>query len=127
MHITVTWDEPIEFQRALTAEAGLYKQGLFYITQVLGDRELSLSLGSAVDPDTVRQQLKRNSIYWQNFYSGKIMVRFGHVDGDIKLAEAAILHSQSVTFKEKIKLPEFESGSCHVHNDGNKFELPEVI
>lgn len=123
MKITVKWDEPVEFQKALTAEGGFYTQGLFYITQVLGDKEISLALGSADGELTVRQQLKRNSIYWQNFYSGKIMVRLGHVDGDIKLAEAAILHEQSGIFKERLKKPEFEPGSCHVCNEGDCFEL----
>lgn len=123
MKITVKWDEPVEFQKALTVEGGFYTQGLFYITQVLGDKEISLALGSADGELTVRQQLKRNSIYWQNFYSGKIMVRLGHVDGDIKLAEAAILHEQSGIFKEKLKKPEFDSGSCQVCNEGDCFEL----
>lgn len=123
MHITVKWDAPVEFQKALTADAGFYTEGLFYITQVVGAKETSLFLGSAAGPETVRQQLKRNSIYWQNFYSGKIMVRLGHVDGDIKLAEAAILHEQSGIFKEKIKKPEFEPGSCQVCNEGDCFEL----
>lgn len=123
MKITVKWDAPVEFQKALTAEGGFYTQGLFYITQQHGGKETSLFLGSACEPDTVRQQLKRNSIYWQNFYSGKIMVRLGHVDGDIKMAESSILHEQSGIFKEKIKAPDFESGSCIVCNEGDKFEL----
>lgn len=123
MKITVKWDAPVEFQKALTAEGGFYTQGLFYITQVLGDKEISLALGSADGELTVRQQLKRNSIYWQNFYSGKIMVRLGHVDGDIKLAEAAILHEQSGIFKEKLKKPEFDPGSCQICNEGDCFEL----
>lgn len=123
MKITVKWDEPVEFQKALTAEAGFYTQGLFYITQVIGGKEISLALGSAVEPDTVRQQLKRNSIYWQNLYSGKVMVRLGHVDGDIKLAEAAILHEQSGIFKERLHRPEFEPENCQVCNQGDCFEL----
>lgn len=127
MNITVKWGEPVEFQKAMTAEGGFYEEGLFYITQVIGDKENSLAVGSSIGAGTVRQQLKRNSIYWQNFYSGKVMVRFGHVEGDIEKAEAAIIAKQGNLFKERLKRPSVDITDISVNNTGNFHELPEII
>jgi hypothetical protein len=127
MNIIVKWEEPVEFQKAMTAEGGFYAEGLFYITQVIGDKENSLAVGSSIGAGTVRQQLKRNSIYWQNFYSGKIMVRFGQVEGDIEKAEAVIITNQRSMFKERLKSPAVDVTDVSVNNIGNIHELPEMI
>ena len=127
MNITIKWGEPVDFQKAMTTEGGFYEEGLFYITQVFGDNENSLAVGSSIGAGTVRQQLKRNSIYWQNFYSGKIMVRFGQVDGDIEKAEAVIIAKQSNIFKERLKQPTVDITDVKVNNTGNYHELPEII
>ena len=126
-NITIKWGEPVDFQKAMTTEGGFYEEGLFYITQVFGDKENSLAVGSSIGAGTVRQQLKRNSIYWQNFYSGKIMVRFGQVDGDIEKAEAVIIAKQSSIFKERLKQPAVDITDVKVNNTGNYHELPEMI
>lgn len=127
VNITVKWREPVDFLKALTAEGGFYEEGLFYITQVFGDKENSLAVGSSIGAGTVRQQLKRNSIYWQNFYMGRIMVRFGQVDGDIEKAEAVIIAKQSSIFKERLNQPTVDITGITVTNTGDYHELPEII
>ncbi len=127
INITVKWREPVDFLTAMTAEGGFYEEGLFYITQVFGDKETSLAVGSSIGAGTVRQQLKRNSIYWQNFYMGKIMVRFGQVDGDIEKAEAVIIAKQSSIFRERLSLPAVDITNISVRNTGDYYELPEII
>ena len=112
---------------AMTAEGGFYEEGLFYITQVFGGKENSLAVGSSIGAGTVRQQLKRNSIYWQNFYMGKIMVRFGEVDGDIEKAEAVIIAKQGSIFRERLSQPEVDITNVSVKNTGDYYELPEII
>ena len=127
INITVKWREPVDFMTAMTAEGGFYEEGLFYITQVFGGKENSLAVGSSIGAGTVRQQLKRNSIYWQNFYMGKIMVRFGEVDGDIEKAEAVIIAKQSSIFRERLSQPAVDITNVSVKNTGDYYELPEII
>lgn len=127
INITVKWREPVDFLTAMTAEGGFYEEGLFYITQVFGGKENSLAVGSSIGAGTVRQQLKRNSIYWQNFYMGKIMVRFGEVDGDIEKAEAVIIAKQGSVFRERLSRPAVDITDVTVKNTGDYYELPEII
>ena len=127
INITVKWREPVDFMTAMTAGGGFYEEGLFYITQVFGGKENSLAVGSSIGAGTVRQQLKRNSIYWQNFYMGKIMVRFGEVDGDIEKAEAVIIAKQGSIFRERLSQPAVDITNVSVKNIGDYYELPEII
>ena len=127
INITGKWREPVDFMTAMTTEGGFYEEGLFYITQVFGGKENSLAVGSSIGAGTVRQQLKRNSIYWQNFYMGEIMVRFGEVDGDIEKAEAVIIDKQGSIFRERLNQPAVDITNVSVKNTGDYYELPEMI
>ena len=131
--IRINWSEPISIEDAIESEDAL-QPGLYYITRVLHDKEISLYIGKATR--TIRERLIDHRKKWLSNRYGKKYVRIGEIIYPVKYDSEIIDHAESALIFEhgdilidntdKVKTYSY-SDLYQVQNVGNIGELKSII
>lgn len=133
--VTIKWENALTLDEAIADEKSDSK-GLYYISQVFGNKERTLYLGIATKNNTIRHRLKGHKDWKLKGKRGIIKVRIGkivyphsNIDEIIDHAESAILYEQKNLFRmNKSKIKSYTYYNVYrFENIGDIFELKPII
>ena len=95
--IRIHWSDPCRVDEAIASEDSL-QAGLYYITRVHGDKEISLYIGKATN--TIRERLRDHQRKWLPLYHSGIRIRMGRILYPTIIDAELIDHAESALIYE---------------------------